>query len=521
MAGASGQWTENELGSMLSNWFREQSKRFPAPPMGANDLAAARPAGYYSGGRPSAQGEAQAMEQMATANALTEQLPLGGRISPEMWNFGKMNSASDLAKAKLMRDATEAAISVGLYGGQKAKGYAKARNKFSALWDKQPRFEIDDSASVFKGSTKPSAPLSEVLEHKSLYEQYPQLKRLNVEFKGDPSASVLNQGRRGSFGNNKITIDNVYSAKEAEKTLLHEVQHAIQEVEGFAPGGNPEIILNNAKKTANNLILRANTEIPKLRGDLMVAKDAAEKRIISGKIDYLWKSSQDAAQKVNSLDSFGQYKRLAGEFEARDAAARSALNATQRAGTKPYSSENIAVKDLIVNKSGGKMMSKVDIKPKYVVGNADDMAREAHNYNSVDDFATGIGEKYRKVGVEVDGRNVINADDIPNMSSIEASMNNPIELSGIREIPMSDFAPGITGKHYSVQGTNRIAELGESIKQSNDITPLIVAIDDEGPYILEGSTRVDALYNLGAKSFPAKVVVDRDAISNIWKKANK
>ena len=504
MAGASGQWTENELGSMLSNWFREQSKRFPAPPMGANDLAAARPAGYYSGGRPSAQGEAQAMEQMATANALTEQLPLGGRISPEMWNFGKMNSASDLAKAKLMRDATEAAISVGLYGGQKAKGYAKARNKFSALWDKQPRFEIDDSASVFKGSTKPSAPLSEVLEHKSLYEQYPQLKRLNVEFKGDPSASVLNQGRRGSFGNNKITIDNVYSAKEAEKTLLHEVQHAIQEVEGFAPGGNPEIILNNAKKTANNLILRANTEIPKLRGDLMVAKDAAEKRIISGKIDYLWKSSQDAAQKVNSLDSFGQYKRLAGEFEARDAAARSALNATQRAGTKPYSSENIAVKDLIVNKSGGQAMSKVD-----------DLAAEARKYETADEFVKAQGEPLYHGGGEV----VEKFD----KKMIGKSTGDGWLGEGFYFTPHADVAPSYGGKTTQI-----VADLKNPFRFPDDVNPIKFVKEHGGskPFTewvkKQGHDGVisDSVLHQTVVFEPSQIKTTKQ-LTDIWKKANK
>jgi hypothetical protein len=39
---------------------------------------------------------------------------------------------------------------------------------------------------------------------------------------------------------------------------------------------------------------------------------------------------------------------------------------------------------------------------------------------------------------------------------------------------------------------------------------LIVAIDKQGPYILEGSTRIDALYNLGVKTFPALVVYDKD-----------
>lgn len=116
----------------------------------------------------------------------------------------------------------------------------------------------------------------------------------------------------------------------------------------------------------------------------------------------------------------------------------------------------------------------------------------------------GIETRYSKAGDVVDGRTVRTG--IPNQASIEASIDNPTVLKGIHEIPLSEFE--LTGKHYSVQGNKRIAELAEEIKKSGEITPLIVAIDKEGPYILEGATRADALYRLKAKSFPAKVVID-------------
>lgn len=104
----------------------------------------------------------------------------------------------------------------------------------------------------------------------------------------------------------------------------------------------------------------------------------------------------------------------------------------------------------------------------------------------------------------VDGRKIRRG--VDNTSSIGASLNDYFPLPGIREVPMSDFA--ITGKHYSVEGNDKISQLMAQIKESGEISPLIVAIDGEGPYILEGSTRIDALYNLGAKSFPALVVID-------------
>lgn len=104
----------------------------------------------------------------------------------------------------------------------------------------------------------------------------------------------------------------------------------------------------------------------------------------------------------------------------------------------------------------------------------------------------------------VSGLNVLT--NIPNLSSISSSLDNYTILEGIREVPMSDF--NITGKSYSVSENQRISELTKQIQQSQEIAPLIVVIDQEGAYILEGSHRIDALYNLGVKTFPALVVED-------------
>jgi hypothetical protein len=118
--------------------------------------------------------------------------------------------------------------------------------------------------------------------------------------------------------------------------------------------------------------------------------------------------------------------------------------------------------------------------------------------------------KYQKASDIVDGRKV--RSEIPNMDSIEASLEKPNILPGIYEIPLSEFG-GLTGKHYSSSGTKRISELADEISINKEINPLIVVLDKEGPYILEGATRAEALYKLGAKSLPAKIVLDEDSLS--------
>lgn len=117
-----------------------------------------------------------------------------------------------------------------------------------------------------------------------------------------------------------------------------------------------------------------------------------------------------------------------------------------------------------------------------------------------------VNSRYPLAGDIVDGHEVL--DNIDNTTSIGASLYNYRVLDGIREIPMSDFE--ISGKHYSLEGTKRIQELTAEIQESKSISPLIVVVDKNGPYVLEGSHRISALKLLNAKSFPALVVVDFD-----------
>lgn len=114
-----------------------------------------------------------------------------------------------------------------------------------------------------------------------------------------------------------------------------------------------------------------------------------------------------------------------------------------------------------------------------------------------------------KTGAKVDGREVLAG--VPNQASISSSLNEYEELPGIREVPMDAFDPQYKPKPYSIGESERLERLQAAIKESGQISPLIVVIDDKGPYILEGGHRFDALHRLGAKSFPAKVVVDTES----------
>lgn len=115
------------------------------------------------------------------------------------------------------------------------------------------------------------------------------------------------------------------------------------------------------------------------------------------------------------------------------------------------------------------------------------------------DLVDAAESRYASAGKTVSGLEVTGH--VPNMSSIDASFTDYEQLDHVRQVPFSDFVG-------PDKPTERTIELAQAIHESGKIAPLIVGVDDGGPYIVEGAHRYDALQYLGVKSFPAIVVVD-------------
>jgi hypothetical protein len=123
--------------------------------------------------------------------------------------------------------------------------------------DKKWKFEI--SSGKLKGEPRTvEGKLSDLLDNKELFEMYPQLKDVNVSLRlngfGEGSySSTLSKIVVGGRKNNMLSI------------LNHEVQHAIQDIEGFAKGANPRVAKSMAKEAFLN---KENSEITKLKDEL-------------------------------------------------------------------------------------------------------------------------------------------------------------------------------------------------------------------------------------------------------------
>ncbi len=132
-------------------------------------------------------------------------------------------------------------------------------------FDGQWRYEIDDSKMRYLNPTLDAegfTTLGELIEHEALFEAYPQLRDLKVEVKADTKYNYYSPRLKKIVLMERV-FENGDFAKIVEKTqsgratLIHEIQHAIQHIEGFARGSSPSewrgVIRERRKKVGSGI----------------------------------------------------------------------------------------------------------------------------------------------------------------------------------------------------------------------------------------------------------------------------
>ena len=186
--------------------------------------------------------------------------------------------------------------------------------------------------------------LGQILDHPALFAAYPELAGIRVTVGSDMGQTLASIRETG--GGFEMVLSSGLSRDEALSAMLHEVQHGIQTIEGFASGGNLESApVLDAAEMAKAVNKRYEARLDALR--------AAGKFDESATLDDERRAEVDRifADEKAGIGSLG-YRRLAGEVEARNTQARANLTPEQRRATPPSQTADVAESDVIVMFNG-------------------------------------------------------------------------------------------------------------------------------------------------------------------------
>lgn len=219
-------------------------------------------------------------------------------------------------------------------------------------YDGKWRFEIDDSKMHFinhREESRRTWKLDELIRHDALFAAYPELRDytvLNFGISDDVEAAFYP-------GLNRITLDPRLSRAEKRAALIHEIQHAIQLIEGFTAGATTDYwrdSLKTAEEKQLELRLRDfdapdiffEADMRKLlEGTPAAERDAAQTALEKHYGEAPVREYVDLYNRLRDLraereqDAERAYRNTAGEIEASDVANRIGLSEMQRAETRP------------------------------------------------------------------------------------------------------------------------------------------------------------------------------------------
>ena len=236
--------------------------------------------------------------------------------------------------------------------------------------------------------------LADVIDAPGLFEAYPQLKDVRIDtddFMNDmPSNGVYNAKT------NTITI-HADELKYMNSILNHEIQHAIQYIEGFAKGGSPEQMEKDFKEAQDEWKARAyaheleekakemggeynQSEVEKALveeyKDLDMSDELPDKETRIKGFNYFARgyadrSMDDAIKRFrlnestrSDFDSYKEYLKLAGEVESRNVEKRLGMTDEERRNSLAEETEDVNRDEQIVSGNAGASYKIVEQKLK-------------------------------------------------------------------------------------------------------------------------------------------------------------
>ena len=253
--------------------------------------------------------------------ARAEQMEKEGKNRDEIWQATKTMKAPD---NEFRQELSDLAMRYNSNTAKDRQFEAEKQRFLQAASRAKSLEELDDAEKHFEKQTlnllnNPSGKAQEFVEHPELFEAYPELS--NYVFRQlEPTNSQFTAPEtvNGYYspGAQRITINS--NAPNKRSTALHELQHAIQEIEGWQGGSSPEEMA--AKLADRDIAKTREADLQKLIQEMQLTLPASQNNLILTEGQKL-KNIQDFLNKTKQLegetDPYDAYRKVSGEEEAR------------------------------------------------------------------------------------------------------------------------------------------------------------------------------------------------------------
>ena len=362
-----------------------------------------------------------------------------------------------------------------------------------------------------------NATLADVLQHDSLYEAYPELRDVKVRLESDTGS------KNGSYdpSTNTITISEDKPGDSAKVgTMLHEIQHAIQQIEGWESGASPEYwaareyesgdtasdraqelysrILNSLDKADQNKVIRYNeldremeatfSADPESEAGKRYAKYEEEQDKLYEELykNEWFRRLLDLQRKMETPQSayYEMYLNTAGEIEARNVSERYRMAQEERRKTAPKG----ANENTLYRGAGG---ISAEINEQYK-SDLERWDRGGRNGNERLILGT-TGPVLQNLGAE-DGNIYLNGWKISKIMRTHKEMS----LQTIEALPQVLENPAIVLASRAVDTENantRLVMFGDVRAENGKAVQVVLdLLPTEGGYRFEGMQKVNSAY---------------------------
>lgn len=265
--------------------------------------------------------------------------PVGMFIGPssKLWD----KKAAEMAK-KMDRKFTPEEIwsKTGTFKGKDGKWRQEISDAEASIVPQKK--ETIEWLDVTGPSEYPVGSLNDLISHRTLLEAYPDVANIRATLRKGQGASYTPMD---GF-NERITApaqirEGMLADPNATKfSTLHEIQHAIQQREGFSKGGSPDYVSDLYREEADRLRSSAKSLLDEAMANDPLDASKVLKPGMRKQALQIMRDAQNLQSQANRIDSFGgemdAYKRLLGEVEAEATAKRMNLTDEQRRMRAPW-----------------------------------------------------------------------------------------------------------------------------------------------------------------------------------------